>query len=62
MSSTGHRIRAAAVAATAELLELAVREARRRDGEPHVGKGVVSGGGKTVTYGELSAASSSTSR
>ena len=53
MSSTGHRIRAAAVAARAELLKLASRSSASPVASLTVAKGVVSGGGKTVTYGEL---------
>jgi nicotinate dehydrogenase subunit B len=53
MSSTGHRIRAAAVAARAELLKLASTKLGVAVGSLSVSKGVVSGGGKSVTYGEL---------
>ena len=51
--STGHRIRAAAVAARAELLKLASAKLGVPVASLTVDKGVVSGGGKTVTYGEL---------
>src|SRR4051794_37126409 len=53
MSSTGHRIRAAAVAARAELLKLASANLGVPVASLTVSKGVVSGGGKSVTYGEL---------
>ncbi len=53
MSSTGHRIRAAAVAARAELLNLASANLGVPVSALSVSKGVVSGGGKSVTYGEL---------
>jgi nicotinate dehydrogenase subunit B len=53
MSSTGHRIRAAAVAARSELLKLASAQLGVPVSGLTVSKGVVSGGGKTVTYGEL---------
>jgi nicotinate dehydrogenase subunit B len=53
MSSTGHRIRAAAVAARAELLKLAAAKLAVPVANLSVSKGVVSGGGKSVTYGEL---------
>jgi CO/xanthine dehydrogenase Mo-binding subunit len=53
MSSTGHRIRAAAVAARAELLKLASAKLGVPVASLSVAKGVVSGGGKSVTYGEL---------
>jgi len=54
MSSTGHRIRAAAVAARAELLKLASASLGVPVANLTVeGKGVVSGGGKKVTYGDL---------
>ena len=53
MSSTGHRIRAAAVAARAELLKLASTKLGVAASSLTVSKGVVSGGGKSVTYGEL---------
>jgi nicotinate dehydrogenase subunit B len=53
MSSTGHRIRAAAVAARAELLKMASTKLGVPVSGLSVAKGVVSGGGKTVTYGEL---------
>ena len=53
MSSTGHRIRAAAVAARAELLRLASTKLGVPVASLSVSKGVVSGGGKSVTYGEL---------
>jgi nicotinate dehydrogenase subunit B len=53
MSSTGHRIRAAAVAARAELLKLASANLGVPVASLSVSKGVVSGGGKTVTYGQL---------
>src|SRR5262249_49589941 len=54
MSSTGHRIRAAAVAARAELLKLAATSLGGPVANLTVeGKGVISGGGKKVTYGEL---------
>src|SRR5690242_14940227 len=53
MSSTGHRIRAAAVAARAELLKLASAKLGVPVAQLSVAKGVVSGGGKSVTYGEL---------
>jgi CO/xanthine dehydrogenase Mo-binding subunit len=53
MSSTGHRIRAAAVAARAELLKLAAAKLGVAASSLTVKDGVVSGGGKTVTYGEL---------
>jgi CO/xanthine dehydrogenase Mo-binding subunit len=53
MSSTGHRIRAAAVAARAELLKLASTKLGVPVASLSVDKGVVSGGGKTTTYGEL---------
>ena len=47
------RIRAAAVAARAELLKLASTKLGVPVASLTVSKGVVSGGGKTVTYGEL---------
>ncbi len=53
MSSTGHRIRAAAVAARAELLKLASAKLNTPVSNLSVSKGVVSGGGGSVTYGEL---------
>ena len=53
MSSTGHRIRGVAVAARAELLKLASAKLGVPVSSLTVSKGVVSGGGKTVTYGEL---------
>jgi CO/xanthine dehydrogenase Mo-binding subunit len=53
MSSTGHRIRAAAVAARAELLKLASGKLNVPVAQLTVAKGVVSGGGQKVTYGEL---------
>jgi CO/xanthine dehydrogenase Mo-binding subunit len=53
MSSTGHRIRAAAVAARAELLKLASAKLGVAATSLTVSKGVVTGGGKSVTYGEL---------
>ena len=53
MSSTGHRIRAAAVAARAELLKLASAKLGVATSSLTVSKGVVSGGGKSATYGEL---------
>ena len=53
MSCTGHRIRAAAVAARAELLKLASANLGVPVASLTVAKGVVSGGGKSVTYGEL---------
>src|SRR4029079_8995923 len=53
MSSTGHRLRAAAVAARSELLKLLSARVGWRVGSLGVAKGVVSGGGKTATYGEL---------
>src|SRR5262249_43437020 len=53
MSSTGHRIRAAAVAARAELLKLASAKLGVPVASLSVEKGVVSGGGQKVTYGEL---------
>ena len=53
MSSTGHRIRAAAVAARAELLKLASTKLGVPVASLTVAKGVVSGGGKSTTYGEL---------
>src|SRR5262249_48326970 len=53
MSSTGHRIRAAAVAARAELLKLASTKLNTPVSSLSVDKGVVSGGGGKVTYGEL---------
>ncbi len=54
MSSTGHRIRAAAVAARAELLKLASSSLGVPVGSLSVaGKGTITGGGKSVTYGEL---------
>src|SRR3954469_10458452 len=53
MSSTGHRIRAAAVAARSELLKLASAKLNVPAANLTVAKGVVSGGGQKVTYGEL---------
>jgi CO/xanthine dehydrogenase Mo-binding subunit len=53
MSSTGHRIRAAAVAARAELLKLASAKLGVPVSSLSVSKGVVSGGGSSATYGEL---------
>jgi CO/xanthine dehydrogenase Mo-binding subunit len=53
MSSTGHRIRAAAVAARAELIKLASAKLGVAASSLSVSKGVVTGGGKSVTYGEL---------
>jgi CO/xanthine dehydrogenase Mo-binding subunit len=53
MSSTGHRIRAAAVAARAELLKLASAKLGAPVASLSVSKGVVSGGSGKVTYGEL---------
>jgi CO/xanthine dehydrogenase Mo-binding subunit len=53
MSSTGHRIRAAAVAARTELLKMASAQLGVPASQLSVSKGVVSGGGKSVTYGEL---------
>ena len=53
MSSTGHRIRAAAVAARSELLKLASTKLGVPVASLTVDKGVVSGGGGKVTYGEL---------
>jgi CO/xanthine dehydrogenase Mo-binding subunit len=53
MSGTGHRIRAAAVAARAELLKLAAAKLGVAASSLTVSKGVITGGGKTVTYGEL---------
>jgi nicotinate dehydrogenase subunit B len=53
MSSTGHRIRAAAVAARAELLKLASSKLGVPVASLSASKGVVSGGGKSTTYGEL---------
>ncbi len=53
MSSTGHRIRAAAVAARAELLKLASASLGVPVASLSVSKGVVSGGGQSTTYGQL---------
>ncbi len=53
MSSTGHRIRAAAVAARAELLKLASASLAVPVSSLSVSKGVISGGGKSTTYGQL---------
>ena len=53
MSSTGHRIRAAAVAARTELLKLASAKLGVPVASLSVSKGVVSGGSGKVTYGEL---------
>jgi CO/xanthine dehydrogenase Mo-binding subunit len=53
MSSTGHRIRGAAVAARTELLRLASANLAVPVSSLTVSKGVVSGGGKSVTYGQL---------
>jgi CO/xanthine dehydrogenase Mo-binding subunit len=53
MSSTGHRIRAAAVAARTELLKMASAKLGVPVASLTVDKGVVSGGSGKVTYGEL---------
>jgi isoquinoline 1-oxidoreductase beta subunit len=53
MSRSGPRIRAAAVAARAELLKLASAKLGVPVSGLSVSKGVVSGGGKSTTYGEL---------
>src|SRR5262245_37767651 len=53
MSSTGHRIRAAAVAARSELLKMASAKLGAPVSSLTVDKGVVSGGSGKVTYGEL---------
>ncbi len=53
MSRSGPRIRAAAVAARAELLKLASAKLGVPVSGLSVSKGVVSGGGKSATYGEL---------
>jgi CO/xanthine dehydrogenase Mo-binding subunit len=53
MSRSGPRIRAAAVAARAELLKLASAQLGVPVSSLSVSKGVVTGGGKSVTYGEL---------
>jgi hypothetical protein len=54
MSSTGHRIRAAAVAARTELLKLASTKLGVPVSSLTVaGKGTITGGGRTTTYGEL---------
>ncbi len=53
MSGQGVKIRAAGVAARAALLGLASKQLGVPVGSLTVSKGVVSGGGKTVTYGDL---------
>jgi CO/xanthine dehydrogenase Mo-binding subunit len=53
MSRSGPRIRAAAVAARAELLKLASTQLGTPVASLTVSKGVVTGGGRSVTYGEL---------
>src|SRR5690242_2386591 len=53
MSGTGPRIRAAAAAARIHLLNLASQHLGVPVAQLSVDKGVVSGGGKTVTYGAL---------
>jgi CO/xanthine dehydrogenase Mo-binding subunit len=50
---TSPRIRAAAVAARAELVRLASAQLGVPAGSLSVSKGVISGGGRSVTYGEL---------
>ena len=53
IQSGGPQVRAAAAAAKSALLDLAATSLGVAEGEPDGDKGVVSGGGRTVTYGAL---------
>jgi len=53
MSGTGPQIRAAAAAARIYLLKLASQQLGVPTSQLSVSKGVISGGGKTITYGQL---------